>query len=115
MKAEAGAGLPKLDGGVCHPLRRKWRSERPYLPMKAVAVAGGWTVMATMEKCYDLPDDDDALKGPAKRTSGESCCRCRSALRTDSETATTENDEARHHINDVGLRVAPPGIELGLS
>jgi hypothetical protein len=29
--------------------------------MKAVAVAGGWTDMATMERCYDLPDDVDVL------------------------------------------------------
>ena len=29
--------------------------------MKAVAVAGGWTDMATMERCYDLPDDADVL------------------------------------------------------
>ena len=63
VKAEAAAGLPKLDGGVCHPLRRKWRSERRHLPMKAVAMAGGWTDMATMEKCYDLPDDADVLGG----------------------------------------------------
>jgi integrase len=62
VKAEAAAGLPKLDGGVCHPLRRKWRSERRHLPMKAVAAAGGWTDLATMDKCYDLPDDEDVLK-----------------------------------------------------
>ena len=54
--------MPKLDGGVCHPLRRKWRSERRHLPMKAVAMAGGWTDMTTMERCYDLPDDEDVLK-----------------------------------------------------
>jgi hypothetical protein len=30
--------------------------------MKAVAVAGGWTDMATMERCYDLPDDADLLR-----------------------------------------------------
>jgi integrase len=62
VKAEQAAGLPKLVGGVCHPLRRKWRSERRLLPMKAVAVAGGWTDLATMEKCYDLPDDAEVLQ-----------------------------------------------------
>jgi integrase len=62
VKAEAAAGPPKLAGGVCHPLRRKWRSEHRDLPMKAVAVAGGWTDMATMERCYDLPDDADLLR-----------------------------------------------------
>jgi len=28
---------------------------------KAVALAGGWTDVATMERCYDLPDDADVL------------------------------------------------------
>jgi len=37
-------------------LTLKWRSERRDLPMKAVAIAGEWSDMATMEKCYDLPD-----------------------------------------------------------
>ena len=27
-----------------------------------LALAGGWTDMATMERCYDLPDDEDVLK-----------------------------------------------------
>ncbi|HEY9227260.1 MAG TPA: hypothetical protein VIP11_11465 [Gemmatimonadaceae bacterium] len=26
-----------------------------------MAVAGGWTDVATMERCYDLPDDVDVL------------------------------------------------------
>lgn len=60
-KAEMAAGLPKLEGGTCHPYRRKWRSERRHLPAKAVALAGGWTDVATMERCYDLPDDADVL------------------------------------------------------
>jgi integrase len=60
-KAEVAAGLEKLPGGTCHPYRRKWRSERRHLPTKAVALAGGWTDVATMERCYDLPDDADVL------------------------------------------------------
>jgi len=47
--------------GTCHPNRRKWRSERRHLPTKAVAVAGGWTDLVTMERCYDLPDGADLL------------------------------------------------------
>jgi integrase len=60
-KAEAAAGLPKLEGGTCHPYRRKWRSERSHLPVKAVAVAGGWSDLDTMFRCYDHPDDGDVL------------------------------------------------------
>ena len=60
-KAEDRAGLPKLAGGTTHPYRRKWRSERTHLPIKAVAVAGGWTDFDTMLRCYDQPDDADVL------------------------------------------------------
>ena len=30
-------------------------------PVKAVAVAGGWTEIAAMLRCYDHPDDADVL------------------------------------------------------
>ena len=67
---EAKAELPKLEGGTCHPYRRKWKSERANHPVKAVAVAGGWTDIATMLRCYDQPDDADVLavtSDPRKR------------------------------------------------
>jgi integrase len=60
-KAEEHAGLPKLAGGTCHPYRRKWRTERPHHPIKAVALAGGWTDFDTMLRCYDHPDEADVL------------------------------------------------------
>lgn len=60
-KAEELAELPKLDGSTCHAYRRKWRSERNHLPIKAVAVAGGWTDIDTMIRCYDHPDEADIL------------------------------------------------------
>ena len=59
-KAEGLAELPKLEGGTRHPYRRKWRSERTHHPIKAVAVAGGWTDFETMTKC-DVPDEADVL------------------------------------------------------
>ena len=30
-------------------------------PIKAVAVAGGWTDFETMTKCYHMPDEADVL------------------------------------------------------
>jgi integrase len=60
-QAEDAARLPKLVGGTCHPYRRKWRTERSHHPIKAVAVAGGWSDFDTMLKCYDQPDDADLL------------------------------------------------------
>jgi hypothetical protein len=47
-QVEDAAGLPKLIGGTCHPYRRKWRTERSHHPIKAVAVAGGWSDFDTM-------------------------------------------------------------------
>jgi integrase len=61
VKAETKAGLPKLEGGTTHPYRRKWKGERAHHPIKAVAVAGGWTDITTMLRCYDHPDDEDVL------------------------------------------------------
>jgi len=61
LKAEAAAGLPNLEGGLCHPYRRKWRSERSHHPVKSVAQAGGWSDLVTMLNCHDIPDDDAIL------------------------------------------------------
>lgn len=55
-EAERAAGLPKLSGGLWHPLRRKWATERMHLPLKAVATAGGWLDTATLMQCYQQPD-----------------------------------------------------------
>jgi integrase len=60
-KAEEVAGLTKLNGGLTHSYRRKWRSERSHLPVKAVAHAGGWDDVGTMLRCYDHPEDEDIL------------------------------------------------------
>ena len=60
-KAEKEAELPKLVGGTCHPYRRKWRSERPHHPLKAVMEAGGWSDVNTMLRCYDHPEASDVL------------------------------------------------------
>lgn len=54
--AEGKAKLPKLKGGLWHPYRRKWASERMHLPLKAVADAGGWKDVTTLMKCYQHSD-----------------------------------------------------------
>lgn len=56
-EAEEAAGLPKLSGGLWHPLRRKWATERMHLPLKAVARAGGWIGTDTLVECYQQPDE----------------------------------------------------------
>lgn len=70
LKAEAEAGLPKLKGSVCHAYRRKWRTERNHCPIAAVAAGGGWTDIATILRCYDIPDEAavlEATSNPRRR------------------------------------------------
>jgi len=41
LEAESKAKVDKLDGGLWHPYRRKWATERKDRPVKDVAAAGG--------------------------------------------------------------------------
>jgi len=60
-RAEKDAELPKLDGGLWHPYRRKWATERKHLPFTDVAAAGGWANTATLLTCYQQPTNDALL------------------------------------------------------
>jgi integrase len=66
--AEEHTTLPKLKGGLWHPYRRKWASERMHLPLKAVADAGGWKDVATLMKCYQHSDAQTLLNVMANRS-----------------------------------------------
>jgi len=59
--AEKEAGVSKLDGGLWHPYRRKWATERKNLPLKDVAAAGGWSDIDTLLKVYQQPDPHTLL------------------------------------------------------
>jgi len=61
LAAEQAAGLPKLDGGLCHPYRRKWATERKHLSIKDVAAAGGWKDTETLLTCYQHADRETML------------------------------------------------------
>jgi integrase len=54
----ARAGLKPLRGGLWHPWRRKWATERKHMPLKDVAKAGGWKDPNTLLICYQQPDDE---------------------------------------------------------
>ena len=60
--AERHAGLPKLEGGLWHPYRRMWATVRAHLPLKQVAVAGGWKDTETLLVCYQQPDRASLLE-----------------------------------------------------
>jgi integrase len=60
-RAEKDAALPKLEGGLWHPYRRKWATERKHLPTTDVAAAGGWQSIQTLATCYQQPTNDALL------------------------------------------------------
>ena len=73
LAAEKAAGLSKLDGGLCHPYRRKWATERKHLSIKDVAAAGGWKDTETLLTCYQHADRETMLavmSEPRKVTDG---------------------------------------------
>lgn len=59
--AEKKAKLPKLDGGLWHPYRRKWAIERKHLAPKDVAAAGGWKDLTTLLEVYQQADEESVL------------------------------------------------------
>jgi integrase len=68
--AERKAKLPKLHGGLWHPYRRGWASERMHFPLKAVADAGGWKDVTTLVRCYQQTDDRTLLAVMANEPAG---------------------------------------------
>jgi len=60
--AEGFAELPKLKGGLWHPYRRKWATERKDLPIKDVMAAGGWLDVETLLKSYQQADRATLLR-----------------------------------------------------
>lgn len=56
------AGVPRLEGGLWHPWRRKWATERKNLPLKDVAAAGGWRDYQTLLRSYQQVDTYTLVK-----------------------------------------------------
>lgn len=56
------AGLEPQRGGLWHPWRRKWATERKNMPLKDVAHAGGWRDPNTIIKCYQQPDEQTLMR-----------------------------------------------------
>lgn len=61
-KAEELAGVPKQRGSLWHAYRRKWVTERKHLSTTDVAQAGGWSNVATLQRCYQQPDEETMLQ-----------------------------------------------------
>jgi len=63
--AEKKAKVTPLEGGLWHPYRRKWATERKNLPTVDVMKAGGWADRTTMETCYQQATDAGVLEAMA--------------------------------------------------
>lgn len=61
-KAYEKAEIQKQAGGLWHPLRRKWVTERKGYPAKDVAAAGGWRHEPTMLASYQQADAETVRK-----------------------------------------------------
>lgn len=57
-KAYELAEITPQPGGMWHPIRRKWATERKGYPVKDVAAAGGWRDEGTMLKSYQQADPE---------------------------------------------------------
>lgn len=57
-RAEALAELEPLPHGAWHPFRRRWATERKHLSPKDVAAVGGWVDTTTLQKCYQIADEE---------------------------------------------------------
>ncbi len=55
-RAYRKAGIEPQPGGLWHPIRRKWVTERKGYPVKDVAAAGGWRDEQTMLRSYQHAD-----------------------------------------------------------
>jgi len=62
IAAEQHAGLEHLRGGLWHPLRRKWATERKDLPLVDVMAAGGWRDSKTLLTSYQHADEASLLR-----------------------------------------------------
>ena len=76
LKAEKLAGLPKLVGGVFHPYRRLWATERKSLPDRIEGegregVAGGSTQASRVACAEDVPGSGSDPDGVAPAGGGD--------------------------------------------
>jgi hypothetical protein len=58
LRAEKLAKLPKLVGGIFHPYRRLWATERKDRSAKTVAAAGGWKSTKSLAIYQGVSDQD---------------------------------------------------------
>jgi integrase len=68
QKLEKAAKLERIPGRGWHSLRRKFATDRPDQPLKALCSAGGWKDHNTVMKCYIHPDEETLRAVVERRT-----------------------------------------------
>ncbi len=58
LAAEKLAKVEKQSGGLWHPYRRKWATERKHLPDVDVAATGGWSDLSSLKTAYQQADPE---------------------------------------------------------
>jgi integrase len=102
-KAELAAGLENLDGGVLHPYRRKWATERKHLSLKDVAAAGGWKDTQTILTCYQQADRDTMLAVMSEpRKVRDRSVAARAEKRVAKRVAGLRKEKAPHDVSHAG-------------
>jgi integrase len=96
--------VPKPVGGLWHMFRRVWATERKDLPLKDVAAAGGWRDTSTLLR-YQQPDEE-TLRSVVEYERPD---------RTEARSIGNKLRERWGRPIALELRIAPPGLEPGLS
>src|SRR3989440_4021638 len=114
--------VPKPAGGLWHMFRRAWATERKHLPLKDVAAAGGWRDTSTLLR-YQQPDE--ATLRAVVEYERPTCGRAfwgddppgfRSEQAAHMSLLPRPRKAKRGNRNAIpARRVAPPGLEPGLS
>ena len=59
---QVSPAVPTVNGGILHPYRRLWASERKHMPDIDVAAAGGWKDSRALKLSYQQADPATVLK-----------------------------------------------------
>ena len=61
-KAQDVAKVESQKGGLWHPFRRKWATERKHMPDADVMAAGGWQSLDALKRSYQHEDEATMLR-----------------------------------------------------
>jgi integrase len=108
------AGLEPHPGGLWHPLRRKWATERKGYPLKDLAAAGGWRDEQTVLRSYQLSDADTVRQivlYPTQRLNGEGAAGEKLTTRLTTPRHSRRRPHNGNRCRAFGSKVGTAGFE----